>query len=105
MSAPSASEWYGPARFCRGSCCQTTRRFRRQYQDLVLMPVGRLHGRQVPRDAGLDLLNALLQLGGREVLVPVVDRLELAAIDRDQGFGEQDELAAQQHELAAGRPD
>lgn len=58
---------------------------RLRLQDLILVPVGRLHGRQVSRNAGLDLLDSLLQLVGREILVAVVDRLELAAVDRNQG--------------------
>jgi hypothetical protein len=39
-------------------------------------------------NAGLGLLHPALDLVGREVLVPVVGRLELAAIDRDDRLGE-----------------
>ncbi len=51
------------------------------------------------------LLQALLELVGREVLVAGVDRLELAAVDGDQGRTEQADLPAQHHELSAGRLD
>ena len=37
----------------------------------------------------------------REVLVPIVDRLELAVVDRDHRLGEQFQLAAQLNELPA----
>ena len=44
-------------------------------------------------------------LGGREVLVTGVDRLELAAVDRHHSPGEQVEMAAQHDELCAGLAD
>ncbi len=42
----------------------------------------------------LYLLHAALHLRPREVLIPGVDRLELTAIDRHAGIGEQLKLAA-----------
>ena len=44
-------------------------------------------------------------LGQREVLVAGIDGLELAAINRHDGPGEQVELATQHDELSAGRAD
>jgi hypothetical protein len=40
------------------------------------------------RDALLDLRHAPLHLGARKVLIPVIDRLEFAAINRDAGLRE-----------------
>jgi hypothetical protein len=60
---------------------------------------------QIARDALFQLLHALLELGLGEVLVAVVDRLELAAVDGDRGLLEQAETTAQQDELAAGGAD
>ena len=51
--------------------------------EVALVAVGPVQGRQVARDAGVDLLDPLGDLGHREVLVAVVHRLELAAVDRD----------------------
>jgi len=53
-------------------------------------------------DAFLNLLDALLQFVRREVLVPVIHGLELAAIDGHHGMAEQVQLAAQGDELLAG---
>ncbi|SKY84766.1 Uncharacterised protein [Mycobacteroides abscessus subsp. massiliense] len=78
---------------------------RLRLRHLALLPVGGIHGRQVARDAGLDLLDPALQLGRGVVPVAVVHRLELAAVDRDHGLGEQLQPPAQQHELPAGRLD
>jgi hypothetical protein len=40
---------------------------------------------QIACNALLDLHHAPLHLGAREVLVPIIDRLEFAAVDRDAG--------------------
>jgi hypothetical protein len=48
------------------------------------------------------LFHTLLGLVDRKVLVAVVDRLELAAVDGDQGRAEQAQLPAQDHELGTG---
>ena len=72
---------------------------------VVVLPVGAVQRRQVARDAGLHLLDALGDLGHREVLVAVVDGLELAPVDRHDSPGEQVELATQHDELRAGRAD
>jgi hypothetical protein len=55
---------------------------------------------QVFIDAALDLLYPLGEFGLREVAVVRIDRLELAAIDGDDGLGEQVEPPTQQDELA-----
>ena len=47
------------------------------------LPIGTVHLMQIARDALLDLLQPPLHLGVGEVLVAIVDRLELAAIDRN----------------------
>jgi hypothetical protein len=49
--------------------------------------------------------HAPLHLGAREVLVPVVDRLELAAVNRDAGLREQAHRAAQRDEAGANLAD
>ena len=54
-----------------------------------LLPVGSVRLVQIAFDTLLDLRHAPLHLGAREVPVPVVDRLELGAINRHAGFGEQ----------------
>src|SRR5262245_42314771 len=55
---------------------------------------------KIARDALLDLRQAPLHLRPREVLVPVIDRLELAAIDRNTRFTKQAHRAAQRHEAS-----
>src|SRR5262249_51182601 len=60
---------------------------------------------QVSGDALFHLLHARLHLALGEVLVAVVDRLELAAVDRDDRLREQIESAADLDELAAHPPD
>ena len=57
------------------------------------------------RNALLDLLHARGELAVGEVLVTVVDRLELAAVDGHCGVGKQLHLPAQQDELAADPAD
>jgi len=44
---------------------------------------------QIARDALLDLRHSPLHLGAREILVPIIDRLELAAIDGNARFSEE----------------
>ena len=67
--------------------------------------IGTIEGRQVAFDAGLDLLDPLAHLVFCVVPIPVVYRLELAAVDCDGRLSEQTQLAAQHHKLAADRPD
>jgi hypothetical protein len=61
--------------------------------------------RQVSLDAGVDLIDALLQLGAGEVLVPSIHRLELAAVDRRHRMGEEVQSPTQRDELPACRAD
>ncbi len=63
-----------------------------------LLPVGAVELVQIALDTVLDLLQTARHLRPREVLVPGVDRLELAAIDRHAGLGEQVQLATQRDE-------
>ncbi len=56
---------------------------------------------QILSDCLLQVLHSHLDLVPREVLVPRVDRLELAAVNRDHRLGEQVHLAAQHHEPRA----
>jgi len=60
---------------------------------------------QIARDALLDLRHSPLHLGAREILVPIIDRLELAAVDRDASFGEEAHRAAQHNKPAADLAD
>ena len=70
-------------------------------QAFGLGAVGCVQRLQVAVDAFLDLLHALFELVRREVAVAVVDRLELAAVNRHDAVGKQLELAADHDELAA----
>jgi hypothetical protein len=65
------------------------------------LPVGAVELLQIARDALLDLRQAPRHLGPREVLAPVVDRLELAAIDRNAGLRQKAHRAAQHDETGA----
>ena len=60
---------------------------------------------QVTRDAGLDLLHPPADLGYGVVLVAIVHRFELAAVDRNDGMSEELEPTAQPDKLGAHRPD
>src|SRR6266700_7760691 len=66
-----------------------------------LLPVGGIELAQIARDAFLKLCSATFYLRAREVLVPVVHRLELAAIDGNARFGKQTHLAAEFDEARA----
>ena len=70
-----------------------------------LLPVGGVELLQIARDALLDLRHAPLHLGAREVLVAIVHRLELAAVDRHAGLREQAHRAAQRNEPGANLAD
>ena len=54
--------------------------------DIALFAVGPVQRPQVTRDAGLDLLHPPGDLGHRVVLVAIVHRFELAAVDRNNGI-------------------
>ena len=66
----------------------------------AVLPVGAIQGRQVARDAGLHLFNALGDLGHCEVLVAMVDHLEVAPVDRNDSPGEKVELTARHDKLS-----
>lgn len=70
-----------------------------------LRAVGRLQGIEVALDAVLDLLLTLVDLAGGEVAVPAVDRLELAAVDGNDGLREEPEFTAQDDEAPADAAD
>jgi len=57
------------------------------------------------RDAGVDLLHPPGDLGDRVILVAVVHRFELAAVDRNNGTGKELEPTAKPDKLPAHRPD
>jgi hypothetical protein len=63
-----------------------------------LMPVGRVKLAQIARDALLQLGTPPFHLRPREVLVPIVHGLELAAIDRNARRREEAHLAAEFNE-------
>src|SRR3984957_11168949 len=69
---------------------------------IAVLPVGTVQDRQVARDAGLHLFNALGDLGHCEVLVAIVDRLELPPVVLNDSPPEKVELTAQHDELRAG---
>jgi hypothetical protein len=66
-----------------------------------LLPVSGVELRQITHDALLQLRAPPFDLGLHEILVSIVDRLELAAIDGHRRFCQQPHLAAQLHELHA----
>src|SRR5262249_16942475 len=70
-----------------------------------LLPVGAVELVQIAGDALLNLRHAPLHLGSREVLVTIVHRLELAAIDRDAGFCKQAHGAAEPNKPSADQAD
>src|SRR3954465_4544005 len=61
--------------------------------------------REIPGDALVNLRQPPLHLRLSEVPVSRVDRLELAAVDRNARFAEQFKTAAQHYELAANPAD
>lgn len=65
------------------------------------MTIRRLQRVQVALDAPLDLALGRIDLGGRDIAVAAVDRLEPAAIDGHDGFREEFEAAAQTDEATA----
>jgi hypothetical protein len=60
---------------------------------------------QIARDTLLDLRHSPLHFGAREILVPMIDCLELAAVDRDASFGEEAHGAAEHNKPAADLAD
>src|SRR5215471_11347326 len=67
--------------------------------EIALFAVGSVQRSQVTRDAGVDLLRPPDDLGDRVIFVAIVHRFELTAVDRNNGAGEQAQLAAQHHKL------
>ena len=53
----------------------------------------------------LDLRHSPLHLGAREIPVPIIDRLELAAVNRNARFGEEAHRAAEHNKPAADLAD
>lgn len=74
------------------------------FGDFAGLAVSPVECSQVALDAGVHLLDAPGDLVRREVAVPVVDCLELAAVDRNHGLSEQPQRPAQHDELPAYRP-
>src|SRR4029077_16854407 len=66
-----------------------------------LLQVGSVELAQIPRHAFLDLSKPALHLRAREILVAVVDRLELAAVDGDARLRQKAYLSANGDELRA----
>jgi hypothetical protein len=73
--------------------------------DIALLVVGAVQRPQITRDAGVDLLHPPADLGNRVILVAVVHRFELAAVDRNNGTGEEFEPTAKLDKLHAHRSD
>ena len=70
-----------------------------------LLPISAVELVQIAGDALFDLRQAPLHLRARKVLVTVVHRLELAAIDRDARFREQAHGATVRNKPVADLPD
>lgn len=58
--------------------------------------------REIALDAFVDLLQAPLHFGLSEVSIPRIDRLELAAIDRNARVTQEIDAPAERNKLAAG---
>ena len=69
------------------------------------MPVSGIELPEIARHTLLDLGPAALHLGSCEVLVAVVDRLELGAVDGHAGRVQQPQPAAEGDELGADLTD
>src|SRR5882757_6072530 len=65
------------------------------------LTIGAVELREISGNALVDLRQPPLHLGLREVPVPRVDGLELAAVDRNARLAEQFKAPAQHHELTA----
>src|SRR4051794_14747318 len=71
----------------------------------AILSVSAIQRRQIAGNTGLDLLDALGHLDDGEVIIAIVDRLELGAVEDHHRSGEQVELSAQHHELRTSRSD
>ena len=71
-------------------------------RDLVFLAHGDVEGVQIARDARLDLLDAALDRRRGDVAIACVHRFEAAAVESHDTTGQDVELAARHHELAAG---
>ena len=71
------------------------KRFRR------LLQIGAVKLAQIPRHTLIDLRKAALHLRAGKVLIAVVDRFELAPVDRNARFRQQAHLSAERDELDA----
>src|SRR5687768_9871538 len=69
------------------------------------MPIGCVELLEIARHALLNLSAAALDLRPREVAIPVVDRLELGAVDGHAGRVEEPQPAAEGNELGADLTD
>src|SRR5277367_1896455 len=65
------------------------------------LAIGAVELREIPGYALVNLRQPPLHLGLSEVPIPRIDRLELAAVDRNTCFAEQLKASAQLHELTA----
>src|SRR5262249_33288069 len=65
--------------------------------DIALFAVGLVQRSQVTRNAGVNLLHSPDDLGYRVILVAIVHRFALTAVDRNDGAGEQAQPAAQHY--------
>src|SRR5262245_31029583 len=65
------------------------------------LSIGAVELLQITRNALLNLSHAPVHLGTREVLVTVVHRLELAAVDRNPGLRQQTYGSAERNEPGA----
>src|SRR5664279_1790383 len=69
------------------------------------LAIGAVELREIPGDTLVNLRQPPLHLSLGEVPISRVDRLELAAVDRNTRFAEQLKATAQHHELAANPAD
>lgn len=69
------------------------------------LTIGTIKLRKVAGDALVNLRQPPLHLGLREVPISRVDRLELAAVNRNARFAEQLKATAQHHELTTNLAD
>ena len=73
-----------------------------EFQVSGLRSVRRVERPEIALNALFNLPHALLKLVWREVAIPIVDRLELAAIHSHAGLCQQLQMPADHHELTTG---
>src|SRR5215475_10945923 len=70
-----------------------------------LLQIGGVELAQISRHTLIDLRKSALHLCPREILIAIIDRLELAAVDRNPRLREQAQISAKGDELRTNLAD